>query len=240
MACAQPIRSIRDRNHLLGEVIIATLRLKAARIQTLLRKAGYRPDQPRVPAGEPEGGQWTDELDADLVYVSDDPGKLPDIPKDPPPRTRLRNRISTRVARYIWSRSPLGGVVELVNVVREGAEIANWVFEHARDRIVAYQDTPKSLYELQRAVLEPKPGYDIHHIVEKTPAYRDGFPRDRIEGWRNLVRIPTYRHWEINSWYETPNEEFDGLTPRRYLRGKSWKERYVVGLKALRLVEVLK
>lgn len=31
----------------------------AAQIQSILRK--YRPDQPRVPAGQPTGGQWTDD-----------------------------------------------------------------------------------------------------------------------------------------------------------------------------------
>lgn len=34
--------------------------LAANRIRYLL-KAGYRPDQPRVPRGNPDGGQWTDE-----------------------------------------------------------------------------------------------------------------------------------------------------------------------------------
>lgn len=32
----------------------------AAQIQSVLRK--YRPDQPRVPAGQPTGGQWTDDI----------------------------------------------------------------------------------------------------------------------------------------------------------------------------------
>jgi len=29
------------------------------RFRQLLRKAGFNPDQPRVPAGDPDGGQWT-------------------------------------------------------------------------------------------------------------------------------------------------------------------------------------
>lgn len=31
-----------------------------ARHQEACRKAGFNPDQPRVPAGNPDGGQWTD------------------------------------------------------------------------------------------------------------------------------------------------------------------------------------
>ena len=240
MAGVQPDWQIDSRTRLLQDVIAATLFLKAARIQDLLRKAGFRPDQPRVPAGNSGGGQWTDEFDDDLVFVSDDPSQLPEIPEDPPPRTRERNKAGTQVARYLYSRTPLGMATEFVNVVREGAGIANWVFEHARDRIIAYQEKPKFLDQLQRDAQDPKPGYDIHHIVEKTPAAKDGFSREQIEGWQNLVRIPTYRHWEINSWYETENPQYGNLTPRQYLRGKSWHERYAVGLKAMRINGVLK
>jgi hypothetical protein len=31
-------------------------------------------------------------------------------------------------------------------------------------------------------------GYDIHHIVEQTPADQDGFPRHLISRGENLVR----------------------------------------------------
>src|SRR3954471_21359358 len=27
----------------------------------------------------------------------------------------------------------------------------------------------------------------------------------------NIVSIPRMRHWDINAWYQTPNEDFDGL-----------------------------
>ena len=41
---------------------LAALRRELASVQTelLARKAGFNPDQPRVPAGNPDGGQWTD------------------------------------------------------------------------------------------------------------------------------------------------------------------------------------
>lgn len=41
----------------------------AAALQQTL-KAGFRPGQPRVPAGRPDGGQWTDEdFSGSLIYV---------------------------------------------------------------------------------------------------------------------------------------------------------------------------
>ena len=69
---------------------------------------------------------------------------------------------------------------------------------------------------------------------------QDGYPRSMIEAPENKVRIPTYSHWDINAWYQTKNDDFGGLSPRDYLRGKSWEERKRVGLDALILHGVLK
>jgi hypothetical protein len=43
--------------------------------QSELRKAGFNPNEPRVPAGHPDGGQWTSESDAaaDSEIISDAP-----------------------------------------------------------------------------------------------------------------------------------------------------------------------
>ena len=59
-------------------------------------------------------------------------------------------------------------------------------------------------------------------------------------GPQNLVRIARYKHEDINGWYSQPNKEFDGLSPRDYLRDKDWAERTRIGLMALRKFEVLK
>jgi hypothetical protein len=106
--------------------------------------------------------------------------------------------------------------------------------------ISAYFDEPKTIEELQNAVALPARGYDIHHVVEKTPARNEGFSQDLIEGRENLVRIPTLKHWQITGWYGKKNEKFDGLTPRDYLRGKSWEERVKVGKEALTKYGILK
>jgi len=45
----------------------------------VLRLASYNPDQPRVPAGTPDGGQWTSELD-------DGPGVVQVAENEPDPR----------------------------------------------------------------------------------------------------------------------------------------------------------
>jgi hypothetical protein len=96
-----------------------------------------------------------------------------------------------------------------------------------------HKHQPRSLDELHELVSSPGKGYDIHHIVEQTPADQDGFPRRLINRDDNLVRIPTLKHWQINAWYQTRNPDFGNVSPRDYLRGKNWDERRRVGLDAL-------
>jgi hypothetical protein len=54
-----------------------------------------------------------------------------------------------------------------------------------------------------------------------------------IDAPDNLVRIPTLKHWLITGRYQTPNPEFDWLSPREYLRGNGWEVRVRVGKRAL-------
>lgn len=115
-----------------------------------------------------------------------------------------------------------------------------WLAESAAADVLAYLDGPKSLAELHAGVGEPKAGYDVHHIVERTSARRDGYPDDWIDSPDNLVRIPRFKHWEINGWYARANRNFGGLSPRAYLVGKSWDERTRVGIIALREMGVLR
>jgi len=51
-----------ERKRLALEYEFAALRFKAAldAHDDMLRKASFNPSQPRVPAGNPDGGQWTD------------------------------------------------------------------------------------------------------------------------------------------------------------------------------------
>jgi hypothetical protein len=154
-------------------------------------------------------------------------GPPPIIPKERPPTTRERNDVAREIAR--WLARNLGRVVE-------GAA---WLDE-SEAAIEAYLDPPKTLEELQQAVPTPKKGYEVHHIVEQTPAEDDKFPRSMIDAPDNLVRIPKFKHWEITSWFMTKNKAFGNISPREYLRGESWDERTRVGLVALRKYGVLK
>jgi hypothetical protein len=61
-----------------------------------------------------------------------------------------------------------------------------------------------------------------------------------IDAPENLVRVPTLKHWQITGWYMTEGEDYEGMSPREYLRDKDWNERREVGLYALRKFKVLK
>lgn len=145
---------------------------------------------------------------------------LSTIPRERPPTTKERNDVAREIARWLAKNH---------NQVIEGV---SWLLE-LEPSIQAYLDEPKSLEELQRAVSYPGQGSDIHHIVEKSSAEDDGFPKWMIHAPENLVRIPRFKHWEINAWYQRRNERYEGLSPREYLRGKDWTKRMDIGLKAL-------
>lgn len=131
-----------------------------------------------------------------------------------------------------WAGRYGGPVGKLVEGVVWASELEPYVS--------AYLDEPQSLEELQKRVATPARGYDIHHIVDQTPAENEGFARNLIDGPDNLARVPTLKHWQINSWFGTKTDEFGGLSPREYLRGKDWDERMRVGHQALIKYEVLK
>lgn len=192
----------------------------------------FDPNQPRVPAGQREGGQWTSGGgSAPRTRLAGDPptDEPPAIPKERPPTSRLRSVALKAAARLL---GPAATIAEI-------AQLGAWLRTYSAE-IESYRDPPKSLEQLQREVSTPASGYDNHHIVEQTQAERDGFSRDVIDDPENLVRIPRLKHQEINGWYQRPNLDFDGLTPREYLSGRNWDVRRQVGLEALRIHGVLR
>jgi hypothetical protein len=64
-------------------------------------------------------------------------------------------------------------------------------------------------------------------------AEQAGYPRSRIDDPDNLVLIPARKHREITSWFQMNQKELGGMSPRDYLRNKSWNERRRIGLGAM-------
>jgi hypothetical protein len=224
-----------------GQIAGNRMLLACYRLESLLRKANFNPNQPRVRAGSSGGGRWAGSsgngsngsYQLHPIPVShraaNEPPKPPRIPVQRPVSGSVRNAIIKGTVQFFIGAARTGARVD--PPVWAAIEAASW----AEPYITSYFDGPKTLEELQRAASEPKIGYDIHHVVEKTIAKNAGFPGALIEAPENLVRIPTLKHWEINSWFETADDRFGGLTPRDYLRDPKidWNERVKIGRDAL-------
>jgi hypothetical protein len=242
-----------EEQHLIRQIVRELLRD--------LHKAGFNPDEPRVPAGSPDGGQWTSEGGNGAVisdatpdntwkpggqYAANNPPGIghnqgppleepPKIPPKPPATPQALNNF-IKAAAYWLATAGKGVAARYLKIL----QAVYWVTTLALPYVRAYLSPPKTLTELQQDAQSPQVGYNIHHVVEQTPARDDGFPDDMIDGRDNLVRVPTLKHWLITAWFQTKNSDYGDSSPRDYLRGKSWEERRRVGTDALTRFGVLK
>jgi hypothetical protein len=131
----------------------------------LIRLLKYSPSQPRVPAGSPEGGQWTSGGGGQGEQQSEvDSGSESDSATTEEGRSasegNIKSGASERRGRQpqrsvqgpvkTIARSPMGRVGLIL-------EVASWAKEYA-PVIWSYFDSPKSLEQLQRDVGDPAPG----------------------------------------------------------------------------------
>ncbi|MFZ0609903.1 MAG: hypothetical protein WAM75_19730 [Xanthobacteraceae bacterium] len=223
----------------------------------ILGKTGYDPNEPRVPAGAPDGEQWTN-AGANLLSNghASDRGTKPDYQyaanspsgighnQGPPleePHAILPRVLATRQAINNFLKSAAYWLEDASALDKRTATLffvaliaTGWLADKYLPYIITYQDPPRTLQEFQQAAQLPKiQYYNDHHLVEQTAAENDGFPHSMIDAPDNLVRIPTLKHWLITGWYQVPNPDFNWLSPREYLQGKSWDERVRVGKRAL-------
>jgi len=161
---------------------------------------------------------------------------VPPLPAERPDRT------------YPWGRSVADalaatfamGNMAAVHAIARMVDAAGWLADQYAN-IESYFDPPKTYEELSAnaRIKGPHPGYEDHHIVEQG-RQNDFLDQDQIQSPENIVRIPYYRHKDVQSYYQTTLEELGGLTPREYLKGKSFEEQFDFGLKALRKLGIVK
>jgi hypothetical protein len=262
---------------------VASLRLELARRRAL--EAKYSSSQPRVPSGNPRGGQWTDRSGGqstgaslaqpmgnvdigdvsgsgelgDLFQIGPDDtrvdgvqlaGDLPDDPKtplaDPAPKIP-QERPDTREGRMGFVRDAAQWVARNVGRYAPAVDAYFGALDQVEkikaltDAIKSANDPAKTLEELQEPIgSDSQGGYHDHHIVGQHAENRARFGDSMIDSRENLVRIPVLKHIDISAWYSKGNDEFDGLSPRDYLRDKDWDEQMRVGLDRLRKHKVLK
>ncbi len=139
--------------------------VKAARLAEIVRATKFDPNQPRVPRGNSDGGQWTDaggggggitgNASSDTLSGAEggDSFEGPKVPKERPPLARIRNAIvkqlvafGARAAAEQLAGEPAGLVIAIAD--------AAWVTAEYGPYIVSYFNAPKTLEELQAAVNE--------------------------------------------------------------------------------------
>jgi hypothetical protein len=200
------------------------------------------PKHPGWPAGAPDsqGGKFRPK-DEDWVQVAGDVWVRPRRRQQETSGGKRDSALSEAAKRGV--RLLIEAGLRAANIEAPGLglmlEIGLNLAERAYPYISAYFDAPQTLDALQSAALDPQPGYDVHHVVEGATA-QDASEAARINAPDNEVLIPTLKHWQLNGWYATKNDDFGDLSPRDYLKGKSWDERQRVGLMGLRIVGVLK
>ncbi|MDB5626833.1 MAG: hypothetical protein JWR73_2635, partial [Tardiphaga sp.] len=162
----------------------------------------------------------------------------PQIPRSPPKQSKQRTAVQREIASWIETALSFKRHA-LVASFRAAIEAVSWLRQYFA-QIETYRDPPKTLRELQQAVGSPRAGTQVHHRAEKEAMALSGFTQAEINAPENLVRVPTLKHYEITGWYQQPNEEFGGKTPREYLADKPLAERLRVGNDALIRFGVLK
>ncbi len=224
--------------HIAGERMMAAF----ARLQAFAEKAGFNRDQPRVPAGNREGGRWSGSDGSSQgsrtgIGGNGGPPLDPEEPPKQPPKEKLSptkagKALAKRIAQQLLRHAgPIGALITAIELAENYSQIPS---------ITSYQDAPKTLSELQQNAGKRRQGYEDHHIVEQGAGRHEGFSRSQIDGADNVVSVPTYKHHEITGWYSKPNKNFGMQTPRSHLRGKDWSEHVSVGHQALREIGVLK
>jgi len=146
----------------IGEIKSLLAELVLLKRQILARKAGFDPEQPRVPKGNSGGGQWSGDGASASGTKPDSPA--PATPAERPSRRTERMGKIREIARWLSRIPAVGLAIQAYSGLENNAR---WLQDY-HDVIQTYRDPPRTLEELQNAVSDPKPGYDIHHIVEQT------------------------------------------------------------------------
>ena len=162
----------------------------------------------------------------------------PTFPDQAPPDSQSIYNKGREVADALGEAKKQGDPDAFQNITEAAGDATYLSREYPK--IMSDLDPPKTYEELMAASNEPsRAGYHDHHIVEQGPqnAYID---KSLIESDENVVRIPEYKHIDIGAYYQTPNEQLGGKTPREYLKGKSFGEQLEYGKGVLRLFGIMK
>lgn len=197
------------------------------RLQLALKRNPHWHLQPRVPAGRPDGGQWTAGAAVGVVLRL-----LKEFSKEARRRIkregqRLKPRLRSIPRRWDEERQPTeDSFDEETRLISQNS----WQrFGYPTLRFRTYGD-------LVTALGSAGPKRQWHHIVEQRHATSGRFPPELIHSTDNIISLPEEVHVEINRRMSSKSEEF-GNDIRRFWVGKmDWRNQYDHGLELIEQV----
>lgn len=155
------------------------------RLRALAEKAGFNPDQPRIPANQFGGGRWADTggggavipiLPGLLTFFPEaiegiatefdrtTIGESPTIPAERPSNPFRVTEVTKNSARWLQQAKTAGASTQARGFIGKLME-TDWLRSYL-PRITSYLDEPKTLQELEAGVSSPRAGFDVHHRAE--------------------------------------------------------------------------
>ena len=196
----------------------------ASRVSAALK---YNPNshlQPRVPAGDPEGGQW---MPSERAIVG---SLLPVLRKVGPPALRLLRETARRIAPVMrrlprrWDET--SQFPDESDFEEETRRISSSSWQRHGYPNIRF----RSEDELRRYLGPAGPGREWHHIVEKRLAGRDGLPVEVIHSTDNIISLPVDVHRWVSVRMSSRAGEFQEIVRRFGVERLTFGDQYNFGL----------
>lgn len=197
----------------------------------LRRALKYNPDwhlQPRIPAGNPDGGQWTfGQFLAGLPLVL--------LRQVVPTAVRLLRERARQVAPLLRRLPKRWGELEGFPANDDFKDPSRRIGPPSAHRPGSPLIRFNSARELREFLGSAGPGREWHHIVEQRLAgWR--FPEEIIHSTDNIINLPADVHQRINAAMQRNDPEFGNLSRRAWIEDKTFGEQYNLGLDLIQQV----
>ncbi|WP_353647021.1 hypothetical protein [Mesorhizobium sp. WSM2240] len=183
--------------------------------------------QPRVPAGDPDGGQW-------LAYLVGAAGSLLPVLQRVGLAALQRLRTEARRIGPVLRRLPRRWDDSLQpsedSYDDETRRISHNSWQRRGEPNIRFRNED----ELRRYLGPAGPGREWHHIVEKRLAGREGFPPEKIHSTDNIVSLPIEVHRRVSARMSMRDKAYNFNIRRFGIEKRTFAEQYDDGLDLVR------
>ena len=217
--------------HMMSSYFRITAVLAAKRVSVtagrVARSLKYNPNwhlQPRVPAGDPEGGQWMPSGRAMAGSL------LPALRKVGPPALRVLRETARRIAPVLrrfprrWDET--SQFPDESDFEEETRRISSSSWQRHGYPNIRF----RSEDELRRYLGPAGPGREWHHIVEKRLADHGVFPAEVIHSTDNIINLPKDVHRWVSDHMSSKAKEFQDMVRRFGVERLDFGDQYNFGL----------